>query len=189
MQCKTALVEGAVFCFGGVLFYQFGDCREERVELGGRGLGGDRDYTSVGVNQIVTWDVTGGVERIDLARGVVAHIERVAVFESKLLDGCSVFVAGNGQKAEFRTVEGGDSALDMLKLGVAVGTSGREKREEEDFPTQVIERNRRSVERFDDERRRTVADVDTCRLLVGWILAFDTTCERYCSQRADERMY
>ena len=171
------------------LFCHLGDCREERVELGGRRLGRDRNHTSVGVNQIVTWDVAGGIERIDLARGIVSHIERVAVFEPKLLDGRAVFVAGNGQEMEFRTVEGSDLALDMLKLGVAVGTSGREEGEEDDFPVQIVERDCLIVERFDDERRRTVADVDTCRLLVGWILAFDTTCERHCSQHADQRMY
>lgn len=180
--------EGAVFIWDE-LFCHLDDCREERIELGRRGLGRDRNHTSIGVNQVVTWDVACCVERIDLARGIATHIERVAVFTSELLDGCAFFVAGNGQEMEFRTVEGCDLALDILKLGVAVGTSGREKREEDDFPVQVVERDCLIVERFDDERRREVADVDTCRLLIGWILAFDTTCERYCSQRADQRMY
>lgn len=144
---------------------------------------------SVGINQIVTWDVAGGVERINRALGIESHIERVAVFEPKLLDGCAFFVAGNGQKTKLRAVEGRDSTLDMLELGVAVGTSGRKEGEENNPPVQVVERDCLIVERFDDERRREVADAHTCRLLVGWILAFDTTCERHCSQCADQRMY
>lgn len=171
------------------LFCHLGDCREERVELGRRRLGGDRDHAAVAVNQVVAGNVAGGVERINLARGIATHIERVAVFEPKLLDGRAVFVAGNGQEMEFRTVEGCDLALDMLKLGVAVGTSGREECEENNPSAQIVERDCLIVEHFDDERRRTVADVDTCSLLVGWILAFDTTYERHCSQRADQHMY
>ena len=175
-------VENSLFCY-------LCDCREEGVELGRRRFGGDRDRAAVAVNQVVARDIARGVERINLSLGVESHIERVAVFEPKLLDGCAFFVAGNRQKTKLRTVEGSDSALDMLELGVAVGTSGREEGEENNPPAQIVERDCLIVERFDDERRREVADVDTCRLLIGWILAFDTTCESHCSQRADEHMY
>ena len=137
-------------------------------------LSGDRDHAAVAVNQVVARDIAGGVERINLALGVESHIERVAVFEPKLLDGCAFFVAGNGQEAELRAVEGRDSALDMLELGVAVGTSGREEGEEDDFPAQIVERDYLIVKRFDNERRREVAEAHTCSLLVRGVRTLDT---------------